>query len=683
MRQQDPASRVTPRLAGLYTALNAAPWTFVGSNLPPLLEPELRQLVDTLPVGVLVQDATPRILYVNRRALELLGMTADQLLGHSILDPFWSVVRSDGSVFPQDEFPAMQALRTGREVHDVVMGVRHNSQTERVWILVRAEPAFDGAGTVTRVIVTFTDITALRAAELARASAVIDAERFRSALDEVPAYVYIKDRASRYQYANALTLRLFNVSAEELRGSGDERFFPPDVVARLRAVDLRVLAGERTHETITVRTPNGERIYLEVKSPLAPDTETGEVPGLLGISIDITERRHLEDVYRQSQRLEAIGRLAGGVAHDFNNMLGVILGHAELALAAAPEGSVQRESLDEIFAAARRSADLTRQLLAFSRKQPSAPVPVQVGAHALGTLKLLRRLVGEDIALSVHPECDDWLAHLDPTQLDQVLANLCVNASDAIRSARAARGAAPHADSIRIETSHAILSASRAQEQGVLPGEYLRLSVRDTGPGVPPDVRERMFEPFFTTKPQGEGTGLGLATVFGIVSQARGFIDVESTLGAGAAFHLYFPRLVDGAPAPSTGQSVGATSGGGETIFVVEDEPAVLQLAVRALSALGYRVFSATDGASALQIAQAHAGPIDLLLTDLIMPGMNGRELAETLQDRRPGLRVLFMSGYSADILRSDGEAFDDSRLLAKPFSIQELALRIRAALSA
>lgn len=650
-------------------------------NLPPLLEPELRHLVDTLPVGVLVQDATPTIRYVNQRALDLLGMTADQLLGRSILDPFWSVVRLDGSTFPQDEFPAMQALRTGRAVHDVVMGVRHNSQTARIWILVRAEPTLDAQGAVTRVIVTFTDITALRAAEEARATAVVEAERFRSALDEVPAFVYIKDRASRYQYANAPTLRLFGVSADELVGSGDERFFPPDAVERLRAVDLRVFAGERTHETISVRSPTGERIYLEVKTPLAPDPVTGEVPGLLGISIDITERRHLEDVFRQSQRLEAIGRLAGGVAHDFNNMLGVILGHTELALAAVPAGSAPHEHLEEIHAAARRSTDLTKQLLAFSRKQPSTPVPLHVAAHAQETIRLLRRLVGEDIALGIDAGGDDWMAHLDPSQLDQVLANLCVNAADAIRGARTTAAAAGRAHAIQIETAHAVVAPAEAQQQGVLPGEYVRLTVRDTGPGISPDVRERMFEPFFTTKPPGEGTGLGLATVFGIVAQANGFITVDSTMGVGSAFHLYLPRVHEGR-SPVAAPPAGSTaSGGSETIFVVEDEPAVLQLAVRALGALGYRVFSAADGASALRLAEAHDGPIDLLLTDLIMPGMNGRELAETLQARRPGLRVLFMSGYTADILHGGAAAFDDAAVLAKPFSIQQLAARIRAAL--
>lgn len=642
----------------------------------------LQRIVDALDVGVVVMDARTEIQYANARALDLLGLTEDEMLGRLVLHYSWDVVHEDGSPFPPEDFPLGETLRSGKPGGPVVMGVKRPRHEERAWILVRVEPVFV-EGRLQQAVATFTDIGSLHAAERRHKEALADAERFRAALDEVPAYVYIKDRQSRYVYGNAPTLRLFKCTAAELRGSPDDRFFPPEVVERLREVDSRVLGGERTHEIIEVASPGGPRSYLEVKTPLAPDPETGEVPGLLGISIDISDRQHHEEVVRKSQRLEAIGRLAGGVAHDFNNMLSVILGHTELALAETAPDAATRENLEEIHASARRSADLTRQLLAFSRRQPSAPVAMHLGAHVSAASKLLRRLLSEDIALVVETSDDAAKVRLDPAQLDQLLANLCVNAADAIHAARLLPGHEAGGDCVRIRVAPLRLAEGELRGHGTRSGPFVRLSVSDTGVGITPEVRERMFEPFFTTKPAGQGTGLGLSTVFGVVAQAEGFISVDSELQRGSTFHLHFPQLPAGdgeevsAPAPEP------LAGSGETILVVEDDARVMQTTLRALGALGYRVLSAADGSSALQMLEASARGVDLVLTDVMMPGMNGRELAHAVRARLPGQRVLFMSGYTADILSAGDDPIDESNLLAKPFTIAQLAARVREALRA
>ena len=419
------------------------------------------------------------------------------------------------------------------------------------------------------------------------------------------------------------------------------------------------------------------RVYWEVKTPLR--ASDGTILGLVGISADITaakaaeeERAQLRDQLASAQRLESIGRLAGGVAHDFNNMLNVVISHAELAREEAVVPGV-RESLEQILGAARRSAALTSQLLAFARRQPVVPRPLELNDTVARMLQMLRRLLGEDLELEWRPAAHPVGVHMDPSQIDQVMTNLCVNARDA--SSGAGR--------VTIATGVTVLDeAGCAGHIGATPGEYAVLSVRDSGHGMTPEVRARIFEPFFTTKEQGRGTGLGLATVMGIVSQNGGFIDVISAPGAGTTFRVHLPlREAPGRDDSETLPPVVTPppEPGGETILVVEDEAEILHVTQRILERRGYVVLAASSPESALVLARAHQGMIDMVISDVIMPGMNGRELVTRLRQDRPGLRSLFMSGYTADHIAHHGMLEPGVNFLQKPFSPADLLARVRA----
>ena len=386
------------------------------------------------------------------------------------------------------------------------------------------------------------------------------------------------------------------------------------------------------------------------------------------------EKAQLESHLQQAQKMESVGRLAGGVAHDFNNIVGVILGHAELALEQVDATHPICKDLNEIRKAAQRSADLTRQLLAFARKQTVAPRALDLNNAVEGMLNMLRRLIGEDIRLCWEPEAIAWTIRIDPSQVDQILANLCVNARDAITG----NGV------VTIRTENIAVGGGHAFSGGLSPGDYVMLSVADTGHGMDRDTLSHLFEPFFTTKAFGKGTGLGLATVYGAVKQNHGSISVSSEPGVGTTFQLYFPRLADAMAPSSSGEAAeDAAVGGRETVLVVEDEPSILELTIRLLQQLGYNAMAANGPEEAIQLARGYNGNIDLLLTDVIMPQMNGRDLAERILALHTGARCLYMSGYTADIISHHGALDEGTRFLQKPFTSRDLAKRVREALDA
>ncbi|MEZ4459114.1 MAG: ATP-binding protein [bacterium] len=406
--------------------------------------------------------------------------------------------------------------------------------------------------------------------------------------------------------------------------------------------------------------------------------ENGVPVKLLGATQDVTdereaflEREKLRQQLLHAQKMESVGRLAGGVAHDFNNVLSVILGHAELALDELPSHVPVAADLREIRLAAERSASLTRQLLAFARKQPIAPVLVNINVSIAETVNMLRRLIGERITLRWEAEPQLWDVFVDPTQIDQILANLCVNARDAIRGD----------GEVVITTSNCTLSADDAQHlDECSPGEFVMLRVSDNGEGIPSRLLEHVFEPFFTTKSVGAGTGLGLATVYGIVKQNHGAIRVDSHEGVGTTFEIFFPREIGHLEEVSSSVFV---EDGGYTcnVLLVEDEPALLKLAARMLEGMGHNVFAAATPFEAIAIAkEEHA--IDLLISDVIMPGMNGRELANELGQIRPGLRHIFMSGYTAEVMALEGVLDAGEFFLQKPFSLSELKRTVQSCLA-
>ncbi|MFO7535866.1 MAG: response regulator [Kiritimatiellia bacterium] len=383
------------------------------------------------------------------------------------------------------------------------------------------------------------------------------------------------------------------------------------------------------------------------------------------------EKVKLETHLQQAQKMESVGRLAGGVAHDFNNILQAIIGNVEMALEDIPPGSPGRESLEEIRKCADRSAHLTRQLLAFARKQTISPKVLDLNEIVAGMLKMIRRLIGEQIEISWQPQPDLWPIMADPSQIDQILANLCVNAGDAIVGS----------GKVIIEMGNRTIDkAYCADHAGNSPGDYVRLAVIDTGSGMDPDTLQHIFEPFFTSKGVGRGTGLGLATVYGIVKQNEGFINVSSTPGQGTCFELFLPRTLSEAT-PALVREIEACPGGNETILLAEDEEPIRDIASRILEKLGYTVLPAESPVEALRLAEGHSGTIHLLLTDVIMPGMNGRQLSERIRAARPNIRCLFMSGYPSNIIALQGVLDEGVNFLQKPFSYDELARKVREVL--
>ncbi len=391
-----------------------------------------------------------------------------------------------------------------------------------------------------------------------------------------------------------------------------------------------------------------------------------------GVGIDITERRRLEEEREklqaqltQAHKMESVGRLAGGVAHDFNNMLGVILGRAEIAMMKADPAQPAYKDLQEIRKAAERSADLTRQLLAFARKQTVAPKVLDLNEVVEGMLKMIRRLVWR-------PDAFLWTIKMDPTQIDQILANLCVNARDAISGV----------GKVTIETGVAIFDAVYCTNNpGFMPGDYVLLAVSDNGSGMDKDTLDKLFEPFFTTKGVGKGTGLGLATVYGIVKQNNGFINVYSELGQGTTFRIYLPRHMGKAEQLRSAELGDTAASGNETILLTEDEPAILEMTTLMLQHLGYTVLQAGTPGEAIRLAGEHSGRIHLLMTDVVMPEMNGRDLARNILSLYPDIKRLFMSGYTANTIAHHGVLDDGVHFIQKPFSLNDLATKLREAL--
>ena len=401
--------------------------------------------------------------------------------------------------------------------------------------------------------------------------------------------------------------------------------------------------------------------------------EDGHLVRVWGTQRDVTDQRHLEEQFRQSQKMEAVGQLAGGIAHDFNNLLTAILGNTQLLMRELPPGDSKRGDVEEIRKASERAASLTRQLLAYSRRQMLQPEVLDLNGVVAEMDKMLRRLIGEHIALVTVPAPDLGRVRADPNQIEQVVVNLAVNARDAM----------PDGGKLTIETSNVELDDTFAQAHlGSVPGPYALLTVTDSGTGMDATVRAHLFEPFFTTKEVGKGTGLGLATVYGIVKQSGGYISVYSEVGRGSSFKIYLPRIAAPTDQPLGPQRDGPARGT-ETVLVVEDEPAVLSLSTRALEAQGYLVLAASDAAAALRVVERHGSTIHLLLTDVVMPGMSGRELADRLAAQRNGIRILYMSGYPGDAVVQHGGLAVGSAFLQKPFSPDALARKVRDVLDA
>jgi PAS domain S-box-containing protein len=455
----------------------------------------------------------------------------------------------------------------------------------------------------------------------------------------------------------------------------NENFFravhPEDRAMIREAVRGALESGTRYSIDHRIVLPDGSIRYVHEQSDLVLDPETGRAVRMTGTVQDVTERRHLEEQLRQAQKVDALGRLSGGVAHDFNNLLTVILGCAELIQSRTNPTDPRWKELGDILAAGNRAAGLTRQLLAFGRRQIIAPRVVNLNSVLRSMEPMLGRLIGEDIDIRLALDPDLSHVRVDPGQMEQVVLNLAVNAGDAM----------PRGGRLTVETTNAVLDAEHAAAHAeVTPGRYAMVAITDTGAGMGEDVLAHVFEPFFSTKAE-KGTGLGLATVYGIVKQSGGHIGVYSEVGLGTTFKIYFPIVEEPAEVGAKAASRASAAAGGEVVLLVEDEDAVRRMTAHVLERAGYRILAAENGIEALRLAASPAERIDLLVTDVVMPGMSGPDLASRLRRQRVALRVLYMSGYADAAIVHHGVLRPGVRFLQKPFTPDGLLTQVRDAL--
>jgi PAS domain S-box-containing protein len=619
-----------------------------------------RSLLDNAPDAVYVQT-NQRIIYANQATLRLLrAERQEQLLGQPVLDfvaPEWrEMVRQRMQQVNVKDGP-LPALEEEYLCVD----------KSRVQVEVTAVPTvFHGER---GALVFVRDIT-----ERKRTMETIAYERqlLRTLLDLMPYGVYIKDLDSCFLMANeTLAKRFGKKNPAALLGFSDLDYFPPEVAAVFRADEQRVFNGETINEKEEiVLFPNGqERTLLTTKVPFR--NSRGQICGLVGIGRDVTEHKLLEEQLRQSQKMEAFGQLAGGVAHDFNNLLTVIEGHVALLQIKEESTPANRaSSLNEIGKAAERAANLTRQLLTFSRRQLFQPKPADLNDIVANTTKMLQRLIGEHIGLETRFTPGGAPITADRNMMEQILINLAVNSRDAM----------PKGGRLIIQTDIVTFAETDiATNPKARPGTFIRLSVTDTGCGIAPAEIERIFEPFFTTKEVGKGTGLGLATVFGIVTQHHGWIEVKSKTSEGTTFQVYLPRLAEKETVIAELTRPPDVRGGHETILLVEDEAPVRTLVRTLLERKGYRIIEADSGLNALELWQHKRDAIDLLFTDMVMPdGISGRELASQLLAEKPGLKVIYASGYTDDMLGESSPLRNNPHFLEKPFDSYKLLKRVR-----
>ena len=643
-----------------------------------------RDLLDgilaTSVAGILVLDPDGRVLFLNSRAEEVLGIRRDQMGDPADLPPGWRYVTMEGAPLAREQRPGRRVITTGQPVQDARL-ILERPTGEHCFLSINAAPLRDASRKITAVVLSITDITEQHCASEALLEREEQLQRVTAAVPGV-VYQFVAGPGTEERFA------FVSERARDLLGATPEEIYedPYRMWGAMEPDDRAAMAAayQRAAKTLDpwvfefrCRSSDGQLRWLRdvatARRVSDPDRTIWN-----GVMVDITDQRHLQEELLQSQKMDSLGRLAGGVAHDFNNLLTVIRGYADVLTGQFAEEDPRLAEVREIRGAADRATSLTRQLLAVSRRQVLVPREVDLNVLVQDMDRMLRRVIGEDIAIETVPASELGWVRADSGQFEQVLLNLAVNARDAM----------PKGGRLQIETSHRVISAGKESPgtRGVPPGEYVVLGVHDTGSGMDSATQAKIFEPFFTTKPVGEGTGLGLSTVYGIVQQSNGFITVESEPGGGSVFRIFLPRVerleedrreppVVEAPAPAVERRA--------TVLLVEDDDRVRRLTRRVLEHYGFGTIEARTGHDALQLLLVDdSPPIHAVVSDVVMPGMSGRELVGKIWAHRPDLPVVFLSGYAGDEMSDEIRADTRQTFLQKPFSPDALASALEALLA-
>jgi PAS domain S-box-containing protein len=627
-------------------------------------EENYRSIFENAIEGIFQSSPEGRFITVNPAMARILGYDSPEEVIEKITD-----LEHQFYVHPESR---AEAARLEKE-NGILQGFEfeaYRKNGEKIWLSANRRSVRDANGVEIYREGALEDITERKRAQDALRQSE---ERYRDLVENAHDIIYSHDLQGHYTSINRAGTLITGYTLEEALALDLDSTVAPEYLEQAQEMLRRKLAGEKvTAYEMEIMAKDGHRITVEANSKLV--YQDGVPVGVQGIARDITHRKQLEDQLRQSQKMEAIGQLAGGVAHDFNNLLTAINGYSGLALQRIDANHPLRSYLEEIKKAGDRAANLTRQLLAFGRKQILQPLPINLNDVVTDMNKMLQRLIGEDVEFTAKLEPELKKIKADPGQIEQVLVNLVVNARDAM----------PQGGNLTIETATVELDGKYADHHlGVSPGHYAMLAVSDTGTGMDDETKARIFDPFFTTKEKEKGTGLGLSTVYGIVKQSGGNILVYSEPGHGTTFKVYLPQLAAASQKTEPVMAEPELPGGSETILLVEDEEVVRGLAVKILEQSGFNVLSASRGEEAIRLALEQTGQIDLLLTDVVMPETSGKEVADRLRELLPGLKVVFMSGYTDEAIVHHGVLDSNVAFIQKPFTPNALVRKLREVLDA
>ncbi|NWH03767.1 PAS domain S-box protein [Desulfobacter latus] len=625
-------------------------------------EAYLRTVIETIPDLVWLKDPDGVYLSCNKRFERFFGAKEEEIVGKTDYD---FVEKKLADFFREKDKIAMEAGKPSVNEEDIV----YADDGHRELLETIKTPMYDPKENIVGILGIARDITQRKKAE---ETIRLSEERLNSILQTNPNPVVVYDTKGFPLFINPSFTEVFGWTLSEIKGRNIP--FVPDDEKNITLSKIKEIynTGKPVQFFTKRLTKSNEVLDININAAIYKDIQ-GEKTGLVVNLTDITEQIKIQEQLRHAQKMESVGRLAGGVAHDFNNMLSVILGNAEILAEDLKLSETSILNLQEIQKAAERSTNLTRQLLAFARKQTISPEIVDLNDIIHGVLKMLERLIGEDIELLWQPKIGLWPVKVDPSQIDQILANLCVNARDSIEGI----------GKIVIETDNVQFNDAYCRNHpGFIPGDYAQILVSDTGHGMEKDVLDNLFEPFFTTKGIGEGTGLGLATVYGIVKQNNGFINVDSELNLGTTFKIYLPRFAEKEEIGVQEIVQAKPQKGNETILLVEDEEAILKMTQMMLERLGYTVLATNNPDEAIRLSHAAKTEIHILITDVVMPFMNGRELAEKILKTFPKMKCLYMSGYTANIIADNGILDEGLNFINKPFSKLELSAKLRELLN-